>query len=57
MTFLIADTFTDSLARLVEEDWVDLQTAVRFAPNADALRSKIRGIKVKADVLVSRVKS
>ncbi len=50
-------SFTESLARLVEEDWVDLTTAVRFAPNADALRSKIRGIKVKADVLVSRVKS
>ncbi|MCI0631309.1 MAG: PilT/PilU family type 4a pilus ATPase [Phycisphaerales bacterium] len=47
-------TFTDSLARLVEEDWVDLKTAERYAPNAEALRSKVRGIKVKADVLVSR---
>lgn len=47
-------TFTDSLARLVEEDFVDLKTAERYAPNAEALRSKVRGIKVKADVLVSR---
>lgn len=47
-------TFTDSLVRLVEEDYVDLKTAERYAPNAEALRSKVRGIKVKADVLVSR---
>jgi twitching motility protein PilT len=47
-------SFTDSLARLVEEDFVDLRTAERYAPNADALRAKVRGIKVKADVLVSR---
>ena len=49
-------SFTDSLARLVEEDYVDLRTAERYAPNADALRAKVRGIKVKADVLVSRQK-
>lgn len=47
-------TFTDSLTRLVEENYVDLKTAERYAPNAEALRSKVRGIKVKADVLVSR---
>ncbi len=49
-------SFTESLVRLVEQDYVDLQTAIRYAPNAEALRSKLRGIKVKADVLVSRVK-
>ncbi len=49
-------SFTQSLARLVEEDWVDLRTAERYAPNRDALRSKIRGIEVAADKLVSRVK-
>ena len=49
--------FTSSLARLVEDDWVDLKTAERYAPNAEALRSKVRGIEVKADMLVSRVKS
>jgi twitching motility protein PilT len=46
--------FTHSLARLIEEDWVDLKTAERFAPNAEALRARIRGIQVKSDVLVSK---
>ncbi|HWB18686.1 MAG TPA: PilT/PilU family type 4a pilus ATPase [Phycisphaerales bacterium] len=46
--------FTESLGRLVEQDYVDLRTAERYAPNADALRARVRGIKVKADVLVSR---
>ena len=48
--------FTSSLARLVEEDWVDLKTAERYAPNREALRSKVRGIQVAADKLVTRVK-
>jgi twitching motility protein PilT len=47
-------TFTESLTRLVEQNYVDLRTAERYAPNAEALRAKVRGIKVKADVLVSR---
>lgn len=49
-------SFTDSLAALVERDLIDLKTAERYAPNADALRSRVRGINVKADVLVSRKK-
>jgi twitching motility protein PilT len=49
-------TFTDSLARLVKEDFVDLKTAERYAPNAEQLKSKFRGIDVKSDVLVSRIK-
>jgi twitching motility protein PilT len=48
--------FTTSIARLVEGDWVDLRVAERYAPNIDALRSKVRGISVKADTLISRVK-
>jgi twitching motility protein PilT len=48
--------FTTSLAELVEKEWVDLKTAERYAPNAEALRSKVRGIQVKADTLVTRVK-
>jgi twitching motility protein PilT len=46
--------FTSSLSRLVEEDYVDLRTAEQYAPNAEALRAKVRGIEVKADVLVSK---
>jgi twitching motility protein PilT len=49
-------TFTDSLARLINEKYVDLKTALRYAPNADQLKSKFRGIDVKSDVLVSRIK-
>jgi twitching motility protein PilT len=49
-------SFTESLAKLVENDFVDLKTAERYAPNAEALRSRVRGIQVKADVLVSRKK-
>jgi twitching motility protein PilT len=48
--------FTSSLARLVDGEWVDLKVAERFAPNAEALRSKVRGIEVKADTLIQRVK-
>jgi twitching motility protein PilT len=48
--------FTSSLARLVEEEWVDLRTAEKYAPNREALRSKVRGIKVAADKLIQRVK-
>jgi twitching motility protein PilT len=49
-------SFTESLSKLVEGDFVDLKTAERYAPNAEALRSRVRGIQVKADVLVSRTK-
>lgn len=48
--------FITSLSRLVEEDYVDLKTAERYSPNVEALRSKVRGIEVKADLLVSRKK-
>jgi twitching motility protein PilT len=46
--------FTNSLARLVQEDWVDLRTAEKYAPNPEALRAKVRGIEVKAETLVTR---
>jgi twitching motility protein PilT len=46
--------FNHSLAKLVEKDHIDLKTAERFSPNAEALRAKVRGIQVKADVLVSK---
>lgn len=47
--------FTTSLARLLDEDYVDLKTAESYAPNREALRSKARGIKVAADKLVHRI--
>lgn len=49
-------SFTQSLARLVSEGYVDQKVAERYAPNVDALRSRLRGIDVKADSLISRTK-
>lgn len=46
--------FTSSLVRLINESYIDLRTAQRYAPNVDALRSRVKGIEVKADVLVSK---
>ncbi|NNF43105.1 MAG: PilT/PilU family type 4a pilus ATPase [Phycisphaerales bacterium] len=48
--------FTSSIAQLVKRDMVALKTAEKYAPNAEALRSRVRGIQVKADTLVQRVK-
>jgi len=48
--------FTSSLSQLVERDWIELRVAERYAPNAEALRSRVRGITVKADTLIHRVK-
>jgi len=49
-------SFTSSLGRLVNEEWIDLKIAERYAPNAEALRSRVRGLTVKADSLIRRVK-
>jgi twitching motility protein PilT len=48
--------FTSSLLRLVKENWVDLKVAERFAPNVEVLRSRVRGIDVKSDGLVSKAR-
>jgi len=50
-------SFTDSLVRLVEEESVDLKVAEQYAPNRDVLISRVRGVEVAADKLVTRVKS
>ncbi len=49
-------TFTDSLFRLVNENYVDLKTAEEFAPHPEQLRSKVHGVTVKSDGLISRIK-
>lgn len=49
-------TFTDSLAQLVEDRFVDLKVAEDFAPHPEQLRSKVLGIEVKADGMISRLK-
>ncbi|MAY76023.1 MAG: twitching motility protein PilT [Phycisphaerae bacterium] len=49
-------SFTKSLGDLVNKDWVDLHTALDYAPNRDALNSMIRGVQVKAQTLVGKIK-
>jgi twitching motility protein PilT len=39
--------FTQDLARLVREEWVDVKVAYEVAPNPEALKMAIRGIAVK----------
>jgi twitching motility protein PilT len=49
-------SFTRSLYNLITKDWVDMQTAKQFAPNREALDSIVKGVSVKAQSLVNRVK-
>ena len=49
--------FTTSLYRLIKTGFVDMHVAEEYAPHREALRSKIRGIDIKADVLVSKIHS
>ncbi|MFO0832417.1 MAG: PilT/PilU family type 4a pilus ATPase [Phycisphaerales bacterium] len=49
-------TFTYALADLVRKEWVSLQTAMEYAPNREALASTLKGVEVKAQGLVSRIK-
>ena len=50
-------TFTHSLADLVKKEWVAKQVAMEFAPNREALDSMIKGVEVKAQTLVNRIKA
>lgn len=49
-------SFTHSLAELVESEMVSLQTALESAPNREALRSRLKGVEVKAATLVGKIK-
>jgi twitching motility protein PilT len=49
-------SFTKSLAELVKKDWVDIRTAMSYAPNRDALDSELKGVEVKAATLVHRLR-
>ena len=49
-------SFTHSLAELVETEFVSLTTALEFAPNRDALKSRLKGVEVKSGTLVGRLK-
>ncbi len=47
--------FTQSLCELVNEEKVHREVAFDFAPNRDALRSRLKGIDTASDGLISRV--
>ncbi len=48
-------SFTHSLAELVEEDRVTTQVALEYAPNRDALKSRLKGVTVKESMMVNRI--
>jgi twitching motility protein PilT len=48
--------FTHSLVELIQEGLVYVDTAMEFAPNREALKSQLTGIKTSAQTLVHRVK-
>ena len=49
-------SFTASLVELVEDEAIDLNTARMYAPNKNALESMLKGVEVKAESLVHRIK-
>jgi len=49
-------SFTLSLSELVEKELVHFDTAMDYAPNPDALKSMVKGIKTAAQSLVGRVR-
>lgn len=40
--------FTESLRKLVMEEWIELKTALEFAPNVEELRMALKGIRTTA---------
>jgi len=49
-------SFTYSLAELVKREWVSRATAMEYAPNREALDSMLKGVEMKAQSLVGRIK-
>lgn len=49
-------SFTQSLAELVEKDFVTLPTAMEFAPNREQLSAMLKGVQVRAQSLVSKIR-
>lgn len=49
-------SFTTSLANIVRKELVFMDVAMEYAPNREALSSRIRGIKTTAQSLIHRVK-
>lgn len=49
-------TFNQSLAELIEKEWIEMSVGMEYAPNREALQSALKGVQVKAATLVSRLK-
>lgn len=49
-------SFTQSFGELVKKEWVTLPVARLYAPNKEALDAMVKGVEVKAQSLVSRIK-
>ena len=49
-------SFTTSFGELVRKEWVTLPNARLYAPNKEALDAMVKGVEVKAQSLVSRIK-
>ncbi len=49
-------SFTYSLAELVKQEKVAKRVAMEYAPNRDALDSAIKGVQVKSQMLVGKIK-
>jgi twitching motility protein PilT len=49
-------SFTQSLAELVRREWIDMQTAMDHAPSRESLTSNLRGLEVRGQSLVGRIK-
>ncbi len=37
--------FTDSLQKLVMEEWIDLKVGLEYAPNVEELKMALKGIR------------
>ncbi|MEW6250910.1 MAG: ATPase, T2SS/T4P/T4SS family, partial [Planctomycetota bacterium] len=48
--------FTQSLADLIEQELIYTDVAMEYAPNREALKSMLHGIKLSAQTLVHRIK-
>lgn len=49
-------SFTQSLAELVEAEIVNMQTALEYAPNREALQAVLKGVEVRSSMLVGKIK-
>jgi Tfp pilus assembly pilus retraction ATPase PilT len=49
--------FTSALCDLVKKEWVAMSVAMDHAPNREALASALKGVEVRSQSLVSRIKT